>query len=147
MMQSQVFVAVAGGAVAMFGVAGSASAGLLGGVSEPASSPVFIGDDPDGLFSKVSPTMLETRFKAATTNWDTRLEEDGSPSPGDLVGHVANGTSSFEGKEFGFSFSYDNAADEVSWSVERFSNGAVTTLVRGASGASGANAIEFFSVG
>lgn len=107
----------------------------------------FIDAGNADMYTQVSGALMEARFKAATTNWESRLETDGSPNNGDLVGHVANGQGNFEGRSFGFDFTYDAADAELTWSITRVANGNVTTLTRNAAPAGDANTIEFFTSG
>lgn len=91
-------------------------------------------------------TRIEARFRADTTNWDSRLEFDSYPNNGDTTGHVGNGTSFFENKTFGFELAYADATDTATWTITAPS-GAQSTLTQVVSGFDQLNTLHIFTSG
>ncbi len=71
----------------------------------------------DSVLQPRDASRIEARFRADTTNWDTRLEYDSLPENGDLTGSVGNNKSFFENQGFGFEMSYDHVAQEITWTI------------------------------
>ncbi len=97
----------------------------------------------------VDDTRIESRFRADTTNWDTRLEYDSFPMYGDLTGSVGNGASFFENNTFGFELAYDHAAEEVTWSITGPApgTGVLNSLTQPTDAMGRLNTIQVFTVG
>jgi hypothetical protein len=121
------------------------SAGLaLVAASYALAAPSFqpsIGQ-PGDPFELASAELLEARFRADTTNWNLRLENNGSPSAGDNQSNLANGIGAFRDRSFDFELSYSAALDRVLWSVSRDAE-LSGSLVYDASSFDSFNAIQF----
>lgn len=127
---------------ALLAFAGSASADvfLLNGYSAAGS--------PTGVFRVPGTGVVEARFKADTTNWDSRLASDGFPTPGEAFQMNVNNGSQFNGTTYSFALSFDASAteDQISWSITNNSTMAVTTTFIDAPDAQ-ANVIRIFTNG
>lgn len=112
------------------------------------AAPMFldsIGQPGDG-YAYSGSDVLEARFRADTTNWDLRLENNGDPIAGDNQAHLANGRGAFEGRSFDFSLSYSASLDRLEWSVSRF-GGPSSSLTFNTSDLGEFNTIQFASSG
>jgi hypothetical protein len=132
-----------------FTIAGAVCAvGVLAGTA--AAAPQFF--DQLGGSSPLQPaddTRIEARYRADTTNWDTRLEYDSFPMYGDLTGHVGNGRSFFEGSTFGFELAYDHTSETVTWTISGPApgSGVLNSLVQPTDSMGQLNTIQIFTVG
>lgn len=97
-------------------------------------------------FSFVDDTRVEARFRADTTNWDSRLEFDSFPNNGEALAGVGNGASFFENQSFGFELAYSSASQEIEWRITA-PGGAVTTLAQDLSSFGQVNTIQIFTNG
>ena len=113
------------------------------------AAPMFVDSigQPGDPFSYVGNDLIEARFRADTTNWDLRLENNGNPVAGDNQAHLANGRGAFEGRSFDFSLSYNAGLDRLDWSVSRFGGGPSNSLSFDTSGLDSFNTLQFSSSG
>lgn len=121
----------------------SAAFGLIA-ASSALAAPSFqpsIGQ-PGDPFALSSAELLEARFRVDTTNWNLRLENNGSPSADDNQSSMANGIGAFRDRSFDFELSYWAAMDRVLWSVSRDA-GLSGSLVYDASSFDSFNTIRF----
>jgi hypothetical protein len=65
------------------------------------------------------PDQVEARFRADTTNWNSRLAFDGAPTPADTTANTGNGRASYESQSFGFNLSYAAGADTFELVITR----------------------------
>lgn len=97
---------------------------------------------PGDVIQPLSPDVLEARFRADTTNWDMRLENNGSPAPGENQLNLANGLGAFRDRTFDFSLSYSSELDRVAWTVSR-SSGLTGSLFFDAAELASFNTVKF----
>ena len=84
------------------GIAAVAFAGVAG------AQPEIISGSEIERFAATSSESVQARFKADTTNWDTRIGVSGVTKPAEITGAVANNRTSFENQSFGFELSYSS---------------------------------------
>lgn len=108
---------------------------FLDSVGQPGDAVQFTGSD-----------VLEARFRVDTTNWDLRLENNGSPVAGDNQANLTNGLGAFRNRSFGFVLSYSEALDLVEWTVAR-DKGFSGSLFFDAEEFSSLNTIQFATSG
>ncbi len=112
------------------------------------AAPMFldsVGQPGDG-YAYSSADVLEARFRADTTNWDLRLENNGDPVAGDNQANLSNGRGAFENRAFDFVLTYSAALDRLQWTVAR-TNGLSGSLEFDTSGLGSFNTIQFASSG
>jgi len=93
--------------------------GSLAFVSGASSAPIFLTsvDGPEDSVQLTADGRIEARYKADTTNWDLRLENDGTPEVGDNLLNVSNGRGFFENQTFGFELAHDPGVGDVSFRI------------------------------
>ncbi|MEO1129164.1 MAG: hypothetical protein AAFX05_05565 [Planctomycetota bacterium] len=93
---------------------------IAAGTSVAGAAPIFtsIGKPGDALQFE-NDTRVEARYIVHTSNWDMRLENDGSPSPGDNTRNVSNSRAFFENQSFDFELSYAQLSNELSFTVSK----------------------------
>ena len=94
-------------ASAVFALAGSASA-----------QDFFPSLAAAGLTVRES-DQVEARFRADTTNWNTRLAFDGAPTPSDTTANTGNGRANYENQTFGFDLSYTTGTATFDLTITR----------------------------
>lgn len=114
------------------------------------AAPVFY--DALGGSSILQPrddTRIESRFRADTTNWDTRLEYDSFPMNGDLTGAVSNNKAFFENDTFGFKLNYDHDLATITWTISgpAPATGTLNTLSQPTGSMGQLNTLQIFTVG
>ena len=111
--------------------------------SSAVAAPVFTTSDQ---LTPNSGDRIEARFRADTTNWDTRLEFDSFPNNGDTTGNVANSRSNLEGGTFAFDLSFDSTTAAVSFTITR-PDTTTSVLTQAVSGFDQLNSIQLFTSG
>jgi len=94
----------------------------------------------------LSDRRVEARFKADTTNWDTRLAFDSFPNNGDTTANVNNGRSSFESRTFSFDLRFTQSSGLLEWIITR-PNGTMSTIDVTPTGFDQPNTFELFTNG
>jgi hypothetical protein len=112
------------------------------------ATPMFVSSvgQPGDALAFTSSDVLEARFRADTTNWNLRLENNGSPASGDNQLNMANGRGFYEGNSFDFVLSYSASLDRFEWALSR-NMGKVSSLVFDADEFESFNTIQFSSSG
>lgn len=103
-------------------------------------------DQPGDQLTRTASDVLEARFRADTTNWNLRLENTGSPAPGDNQLNMSNGRGFYEGNSFDFVLSYSAPLGRFEWTLGR-NMGKVSTLVFDADQFDSFNTIQFAASG
>lgn len=94
----------------------------------------------------INDRRVEARFRADTTNWDSRLEFTSFPATGDNTANVSNSLATFQNQSFGFRFAYSLAANRIDWSLTA-PGGAVTTISQNPTGFGNLNVLHLFTNG
>ncbi|HBS29269.1 MAG TPA: hypothetical protein DEB06_07415 [Phycisphaerales bacterium] len=113
-------------------------------------APVFFSELGGGsILQPRNNRRIEARYRADTTNWDTRLEFDSLPEVGDVTGAVSNSKAFFENDEFGFKLNYDHALQQVTWTITGPSPavGVLNSLTQPTDTMGQMNTLHLFTVG
>lgn len=113
-----------------------------------AATPTFYADagDQGDLLQFANGNRIESRLRADTGNWDSRLEFDSFPDNGDLTDQISNNINTFQNQTFSFELSFDFAAQQVAWTITD-PGSTDHTLVQNVAGFGNVNIIQLFTVG
>ena len=99
--------------------AASATPTFFPALNNPSTSPLQTRDM----------NRLAARYRADTTNWNSRLEFDTMPNNGDQTANAGNGASRYADQTFSFTLSYDAGTGDSTWSVSGSAAGANPTSI------------------